>query len=277
MEYLYAVRRDESARSGFQVVGVVEREAMHEMAIRHVTTIGILVITDGPDAGKLVVHDRYAKLVGKAEAREKTSADCELKAIQLRANPFQSYNLFGGHLAVPDTLPVRDIGRNLTEEEPRQCILHELAEELALTPAPGQTEGLRTVYRREADGSMMPVTVASFPVRKEEVVYMGMTDYVSANNTEFSFVYAIPISAEVYQHVVATDNYYDQNGCLIDVLLSVEAFSLEEICAMNTLKPQGKELCDAITRLLDMKNNDLWQSLCAFVLPYAKGAGTSSV
>lgn len=277
MEYLYAVRRNESARGGFEIVGVMEREAMHEMAVRHVTTIGILVITDGPDAGKLVVHDRYAKLLGKAEAREKTSRDCELKAIRLRANPFQSYNLFGGHLSVSDALPVRDIARNLTEEEPHQCILHELAEELALTPAPGQTECLRIVYRREVDGSMTPVTVAEFPVRQEEVVCLGITDYLSANNAEFSFIYAIPISAEVYKHLAATDNYYDQNGRLIDVLLPIEAFSLEEIRAMNMLKPQGKELCDAITRLLDVKNNELWQSLCAFVLPYAKSAGIPSV
>ncbi len=268
MEHLYIVTRNENG--GVDAIGVAEREAAHRLGLRHATTICALVIADGPEAGKILVHDRYFKLLGKAEARAAKDAAAAHKAEQLRAHPLRSLNLFGGHLSAPDTQAVGDVCHTIGEAEMRACMLHELEEELALLPGAGDA-GQKTIHTRRADGSLEAMRVEPYPIDGAKLACLGYAEYTSPFNEEISTLFAMPVPAAVAARLVAADNYYDAGGTLVDIALPLCTLSLMEALAMYSAGPKpDTELCDAFTRLLLEANRGTWERLKAFVAPYQR-------
>lgn len=268
MEHLYIVTK--AKNGGVEAIGVAEREAAHRLGLKHTTSICALVVADGPEAGRILVHDRYLKLLGKAEARAAKDPAAAQKAEHLREHPLRSLNLFGGHLSAPATQAVGDVCHAIGEEEMRACMLHELEEELALLPGASDA-GQKIIHTRRADGPLEAMGVAPCPIDGGKLAYIGYAEYTSPFNEEISSLFALPVALGVAARMVAADNYYDAGGTLVDIALPLSTLSLAEAQAMYSAGPKpDTELCDAFTRLLLEANRDTWERLKAFVAPYQR-------
>jgi hypothetical protein len=220
--------------SDYTVAGVVDRDSAEEDDIRHFTTIIVPIITDGVHKGEWLVVDRTAKQWAKNKPTEYA----------------KSYNLIGGHTKAND---MNLIGQPMTDEVLLEGALEELSEELF--SAQSETSDNATVELWE-DGKFTGRRESVGKYNSNELIPIGYTEFKSENNSEYSYVYVLPVPSVDIAYLVAADDY----GKDLNVKLDIEILSEERLKDMHE-NNLSIEICDAITRLWLPENAEVLAKL----------------
>ncbi|MDR1704505.1 MAG: hypothetical protein LBS19_07445 [Clostridiales bacterium] len=220
MENLFIV---EKAASNEELIvkGFAERETAHNNGLRHVTTIIVPFICDGPekDKGKWVVIDRFPREIAKGKKVIKKGVECK-----------RSLNLVGGHCST-------EINGNLLEHPLPVGIIKD-----------GAMRELREEVRL-GDSDFSP----------EEVLEIGLAQFASVKNVEYSMIYATPIRHDKYEALRFFDDII-ADGIHRDIALDKAIYSQNKLMDMHYNDPET-EICDAITRLFDDENKQVKRTL----------------
>jgi hypothetical protein len=219
METIFCGRK---VSSDYIVAGVVDRDSAEKDGIRHFTTIIVPIITDGDHKGEWIVVDRTAKQWAKNKPTDY----------------YKSYNLIGGHIKANE---MSLIGKPMTDEVLLEGALEELSEELFSSQS--ETSGNTSVELWE-DGKFTGRRENVGKYNSNELIPIGYTEFTSAQNSEYSYVYVLPVPSMDIADLVAADDY----GKNLNVKLDIEILSEEQLKDMHE-NDKCVEICDAITRL----------------------------
>jgi hypothetical protein len=241
MEKVYII---EKVGENYKITDIVSRTHAEANNLCHLTTICLPFIIDGGEdvKGRWVAHDRYHKLVAKGKA-------CPEKI-------FQSFNLFGGHTTPPDNTE-NLIGTFIDEAILYDGLRKELMEEILQRTDEGSME-LEVWEKGIKTGNL--INAMPYPVSLFTPIPIGFAEYADKNNTEYSFVFALPIKHSDYKKLIAADDY-EQIDEKHNISLPLELFSEDELVAMMNENNPNIEICDAITRLFLLQNSDTLEKL----------------
>ena len=239
--------------SGIYIIkGAIEREFAENNQIRHLTTICVAFIMDGEHREKWIVHNRRHKQIAKG-----------------LESPEYSYNLFGGHCSTDGyaLAPLLDV--RINDDFLRRQMVRELNEEI-MEIEDGDRHWPRVLEIWEDDKQKMmsdyPQTVTVSPYRfdDKDLIPIGFTEYSGHKNSEYSFVFALPILSGNYPRLIAADDYYlDGDHSKHNIALPVSVFSERELKRMMRFKKRKVEICDSITRLFEKENSPVLEKLRA--------------
>ena len=211
--------------------GSIERETAHQSGIRHLTVIVVPFVPDGKDQGKWLVHNRRDKQLAKG-----------------LSSPEFSYNLFGGHCNPPeeeDMIIGKEIGKDLLLDS----AVREMSEELFIRDDRGRN--------LEVFGSDGFIRAIPYPVREDQLIPLGYADFDDSKDAEYSFYFALPVSAENIESYVAADDYIREDSCKGNVALPISLKSERELYALYQQNNSDIEICNAISRLWEPQNSTL--------------------
>jgi hypothetical protein len=231
METIYQGKKEGSK---YIVDGVVDRDVAEKDGIRHFTVIIVPIITDGEDKGKWIVADRTKKQQAKNKPVKHE----------------KSYNLIGGHIKAND---MSLIGQPMSDEVLLEGALEELSEELF--SAQFETSGNVSVELWE-NGKFTGCRESVGKYNNKELIPIGFTEFTSAQNTEYSYVYVLPVPSADVAYLVTADDY----GKGLNVKLDIAIFSESQLKDMHENDP-SIEICDAITRLWLPENTEILEKL----------------
>lgn len=226
VEKLYIV---EKRRRGYSILGFEERAAAEANGLLHLTVIIVPFITDGPEKGQWIVHDRTAKLWAKGKTDVRSP----------------SLNLFGGHCSVAEEQGTRT-GEPVTREIFDSAAERELGEELLCRGSGRYLEVWKSKGGPSSDTRAAQYTHAP-------LIPIGIVTCNEANNREASFLYALPVPSTDADALIAADNYLWQ-GVEQNIALPILRKSETELRALHKNNPEV-EICDAITRLWRLENS----------------------
>jgi hypothetical protein len=221
MENLFIVKKAAGKKEELIVKGFEEREAAHKNGLRHVTTIIVPFICDGPpkDKRKWIVIDRIRREVAKGRTVTKNGVDCK-----------RSLNLVGGHCSTEANKDL--LGQPLPKEIIEQGAMRELGEEV-----------------RQGDLEFSP----------EQLIEIGYAAHESESNMEYSLVFITPIRKDKYESLRFYDDIIE-GGVHRDIALGKALHSQKELMDMHLNDPET-EICDAITRLFEEENKNVKRAL----------------
>jgi|GEM_PF-3948866 len=251
-ELIYIIKQDEKYKN-FIITGVTTRDVAHEFGLCHLTVIVVPFIADGLHRGKIVLHDRTAKLEAKKSGNRKSP----------------SYNLFGGHCVADIT----KIGHIVTESDYISNARRELSEELLKKGNSSSKKQLETWK----NGEKQDDTVGAEPFSHKELISLGITANLEGNNKEYSYYFALPISeSELFEgtadisktspenlKLVAADSYH-RGGEEHDVYLPICIMSEIDLLKTPYVTPNA-EICDAFTRLWKPENAGVYAKLKKYI------------
>jgi len=235
----------------YTITGVTDRKFAEKNNLRHLTTICVAYIADGIHKGKWIVHNRYHKQIAKG-----------------LQSPVVSYNLFGGHCTPGDYSLGSLMNVEVSEKFLRAQMLRELSEELLEKGDPSirwrwdyALEVWENGKRKLSDGVPATTVVKSHYVTEKSLVPVGFTEYSDEKNSEYSFVFALPVASFLYNQLVAADDYYvEEDHSKRRIMLPLTVFSEDELKAM-ALSVREVEVCDSISRLFDEVNLPVLEKL----------------
>jgi hypothetical protein len=231
MEKVYIIKK---IGERFKITDTVDRVYAEEKNLRHLTTICVPFLIDGGKnkKGKWVVHDRYHKLVAKGKA----SPNIIIK----------SFNLFGGHNNPPEN-SAHLIGSYIDEAILFDGLRKELNEEI-LQKTDKKTNVKKLEVWDKGKNTGEKESAVPYPVPLFAPIPIGFAEYKDKSNTEYSYVFALPLKYNEYKQLIAADDY-EIKGKKHDISLPLKYFSENELAAMMNKNAPKVEICDAITRL----------------------------
>jgi len=245
-EPLYSAHKTDGK---YFIDGYIDRKAAErpENPIRHLTVIIVPFVADGADKGDWLVIDRTARQWAKGAARIKSP----------------SYNFIGGHVKADlkdESLIGSEVARKIFDE----TALIELSEELWINS--GQKETLLEVWENGAD-TKKTVGVAQYSALP--LIPIGITEFESETNYEFSFVYALPVPSADLPNLAAADDYGAGKHIYLPLFAKneTELLKVPYVTYLPDSKPNG-EICDAITRLWENKNKEVYDKLIEAIKNY---------
>lgn len=228
----------ESTDNKIIYTGSSERTTAEQNGIRHLTVIAVPVVTDGTHKGKLLVHNRRDKQLAKGKA-------C----------PEYSYNFFGGHCNPPEyESPL--IGKPISEELLSENLLRELSEEMFISSA-DKTDA--AILENRAGNSA--VFAKPYPLKKDDLIPLGYTKFSSTHDNEYSYMYAMLLTSDTANVIIAADDYQKPDGTKGNLALSTALMTLDELHSLYRSSKTEVEICNAITRLWDKQNEAVFQKL----------------
>lgn len=205
------------------ITGFTERSVAERFGVRHLTVCALLFVADGPDRGKLILHNREAKLRAKGKKHIKAP----------------SYNLFGGHVTA-DIQNWDCLGQPVPMAICAEAIHRELEEELL------QPGSIIPLVKWEREGEMISgFSGESYPV--SELIPLGFATFESGDNVEISYFYALPIPGRDVDRLMAADNAV-VDGSEINIMLPIEVMSEAAVKDIYDNDPSA-EVADGISRL----------------------------
>jgi hypothetical protein len=140
--------------------------------------------------------------------------------------------------------------------------LDELSAELLIKNTLPHLNVIEVEVWENKEGKTRTENVSKYYSRR--LIPVGYTEYDSANNREFSYVFALPVPPEDYTGLISADDYIGENDKHLNIKLSLDLFTEEELKDKH-YNVQDIEVCDAITRLWDDKNIQTLEKLHSII------------
>lgn len=247
-ELIYMVQKlDENV----VISGITERSIAEKLGLRHLTVIIVPFVADGAHEGHWITHNRHDKQIVKGKA----------------CAPL-SLNLFGGHCGPSDDITGL-VGQTVKDELLFENALRELSEELLVQ------EGLEKRLERWGGGVFTGeyLNASPYEVCEEDLIPIGFTEYTAKDNVEYSYVFALPVPGSQVEQLIAADNYMkisqaDGTAREADIALPVEVKEEAELKRLWESRDPQIEVCDAITRLWEDQNREVYQKLLDSIRTY---------
>ncbi|MDL2253673.1 hypothetical protein LJC49_06310 [Ruminococcaceae bacterium OttesenSCG-928-I18] len=244
-ELLYIVQQ--SASDDYIITGITERTVAERNGVRHLTAICVLFVTSGPHRGKWLCHNRAPKQWAKGKP------DCKAP----------SWNFWGGHITASlEQLDV--IGQKVSREVCDPGMAVELSEELYC-----RGTGVELEEWRSPQGPSGTIPAASY--HHGPLLPIGLTSFSGKGNCEASYLYALPVSGEDVDSLIAADDYI-RGGEKHNIALRIKPMSEDELKNLHKNDP-AVEVCDAITRLWLPENTVAHAKLSKTIEEYLKSHG----
>lgn len=233
------------------ITGITKRSVAEKMGLRHLTVIVVPFVTDGPDKGCWIIHNRHDKQIAKG----KTSAPLSL-------------NLFGGHCGPSNDDTIGAIGLKVGLDMLREHALRELSEELLYK------NGLEKRLEVWRDGVFTGEYISASQYRVHpELFPIGFTEYTAKDNVEYSYIFALPVPGVHAEQIIAADNYEKSTSTgtktyEADIALPILFMQESELKRLWRSRIPQVEVCDAITRLWEEQNEAVYQKLIEYISNY---------
>ena len=260
MERIFII---EKVIEGCKITDIVERSYAEAKNLRHLTTICVPFMVDGgvDKKGKWIVHDRYHKQVAKGKASPE-------KIIK-------SFNLFGGHTTPPENA-AQLIGTFVNEAILFDGLLKELNEELLQQTKKADIRELE-IWENGLN-TYKSLYAAPYSVPLFAPVPIGFAEYADSANTEYSYVFALPIKDKDFRRQLIAADDYEVKGKKHDISLPLECFFENELKKLWEKELEAKklgkepdiEVADAITRLFLSENARTLRKLRKTINDYCK-------
>ncbi|MDR0287641.1 MAG: hypothetical protein LBI03_08080 [Clostridiales bacterium] len=218
--------------------------------ILHLTVIIVPFVADGVQKGQWIVQDRAAKQWAKGK---------------LFCNS-PSYNFFGGHVKA-DISKTELLGSEIPQYILDEAAKRELSEELLVL-----SDNNEIVLEQWQYGDKTDKVTGAKPYVYKELIPVGMSKYYSADNSEISYFYALPVPSEDVPKLIAADDY-DGKNVELPVYVKTEMQLLKTPYRTNlSYTTEQGEICDAITRLWDgYYNVKVYNKLVEIISNYSAG------
>ena len=209
--------------------------------IFHFTVIVVAFISDGDEKGKFLVVDRTPRQWAKA--------------VPTLYN--FSINFFGGHVKA-DITNEEVIGQEAPQHIFDESAKREIAEELLIRSS--KKDRLIEIWEdKKPTGTYIGVE----PYNTQPLVPIGMSEFNNKTNNEFSFVYCLPIPSTDVPKLLAAED--DGNGN--DIYLQIHKMSEMDLLKVP-YEQSNSELCDAIYRIWDKRNEKVYRKLMKTIKNY---------
>ena len=244
-EPIYAVLKSSDGK--YFLNGLIDRKTAEtcENRIFHCTVIIVPFIADGKDKGKFIVHDRMPKLWAKG---------CTYN----RSCPSErSLNFLGGHVAADINnleLLFKEIPQELFDDS------DELSQELKI-----RSDNSEETLEVWETGAKTQKNIGVKPYDAPPLIPIGMTvlNWEYNRNREYSYLYALPVPSEDVPKLVMADDYISDEETH-NVYLPMAVMDEKELLMLRYREPYS-EVCDAIKRLWEPKNAEVYNKLIATI------------
>ena len=215
--------------------GSTLRDLAHLCGIRHLTVIIVPFIADGENKGKWLVHNRSDKQLAKG-----------------LVTPPYSYNLFGGHCNPPENEEAL-LGKEISPHLLLDAAVREMSEELFIREDRGR--------ELEIFGTENTIRVLPYPVSAEKLIPLGYADFNDTKDHECSYYFALPLPVQNPEGFIAADDYLREDGSKGNVALPVSLKTERELYELYRENNSDIEICNAISRLWEEQNKELYHRL----------------
>ena len=239
-ELLYTVEEKDGR---YYITGITTRSVAEQFGLKHLTVIIAAFVYDTCGQWKYLVIDRTNKLHAQGKTGCKTP----------------NWNSIGGHVeaVVSNTALIgQEIPRYLRDEGARI----ELSQELVV-------RGTKTAVRIWKNGGIHDVRMYD-PYPAKPLIPIGYVTYAGKDNVEISYLYALPVPEEEVRKVFATDDYMEA-GEKHNVKLGMSYQTEQELRNAEKTTPNA-EVCDAITRLWQPENAEVFERLKTVIRQYVE-------
>ena len=177
-----------------------------------------------------------------------------------RASGTLSLDLFGGHCYAQ----VSQIGYIVEESDMMFGVMREMNRRLLLR---GSGEITLEVWEEKLREPVFMGRQTASPYLEYadgDWINMGLVEYRDEANSEYSYVFAMPIPAYDVEQLLAAGKY-PRDGEKQGVQLPLHMYAEEELRALYGFRMPNREICDAITRLWEPQNAETYARLTDFI------------